>query len=209
MPYIPVEAKSAIFFDVPYSEEKIDGIFSEIEKITKKCNSNLSNSWSGYENREISRIKHFRHALPENVNSIIATRKQQFPEIHKLGTDICVPEKYFRKMMDDYHTILRNSKLDYVIFGHIGENHVHVNILPKNMEELKIGEKLYEKFAKRAVEYGGSISAEHGIGKIKTEFLKFMYNPKDLDEMRLIKKKLDPLLILNYGNIVSFGVETD
>ncbi|MHA1885344.1 MAG: FAD-binding oxidoreductase, partial [Promethearchaeota archaeon] len=164
MPYIPVEAKSAIFFDVPYSEEKIDGIFSEIEKITKKCNSNLSNSWSGYENREISRIKHFRHALPENVNSIIATRKQQFPEIHKLGTDICVPEKYFRKMMDDYHTILRNSKLDYVIFGHIGENHVHVNILPKNMEELKIGEKLYEKFAKRAVEYGGSISAEHGIG---------------------------------------------
>ncbi|MHA2472706.1 MAG: FAD-binding oxidoreductase [Promethearchaeota archaeon] len=43
MPYIPVKAKSAIFFDVPYSEEKIDGIFSEIEKITKKSNSNLSN----------------------------------------------------------------------------------------------------------------------------------------------------------------------
>jgi D-lactate dehydrogenase (cytochrome) len=112
-------------------------------------------------------------------------------------------------MMDDYHTVLRNSKLDYVIFGHIGENHVHVNILPKNMEELKIGEKLYEKFAKRAVEYGGSISAEHGIGKIKKEFLKIMYSPKDLEEMRLIKKKLDPLLILNFGNIVSYSIETD
>ena len=209
MPQIPIDAKAAIFFDVPYSEEKIDIIFSKINKITKKCSTNLSNSWSGYENREITRLKHFRHALPENVNAIIATRKQQFPQIHKLGTDICIPEKYFRNMMEYYHTVVRNANLDYVIFGHIGENHVHVNILPKNMEELRLGEEIYEKFAKKAVEYGGSISAEHGIGKIKTDYLKIMYSQKDLDEMRLIKKSLDPLLVLNYGNIFNFDVETE
>jgi len=209
IPQIPVDAKSAIFFDVPYSEEKIDVNFSEIDKITKKCNTSLSNSWSGYENREITRLKHFRHALPEYVNAIIATRKQQFPQLHKLGTDICVPEKYFRNIMEYYHTILRNANLDYVIFGHIGENHVHVNILPKNMEELRLGEEIYEKFAKKAVDYGGSISAEHGIGKIKTDYLKIMYSQQDLDEMRLIKKSLDPLLILNSGNIVNFDVETE
>jgi D-lactate dehydrogenase (cytochrome) len=209
MPQIPVEGKSAIFFDVPYSEEEIDEIFGEIEKIAKESKTDLSNSWSGYENREISRLKHFRHTLPENVNSIIAIRKQKYPEIHKLGTDICVPDNYFRSMMDDYHTVLRKAKLEYVIFGHIGENHVHVNILPRNMEELRLGEVIYENFAKRAVDYGGTISAEHGIGKIKTEFLKTMYSPKDLEEMRLIKKKLDPFLILNYGNIISFNVETN
>ncbi|MHA2393733.1 MAG: FAD-binding oxidoreductase [Promethearchaeota archaeon] len=208
IPPIPIDAKSAIFFDVPYSEENLDEIFSEIDKLTKRCKSGLSNSWSGYENREITRLKHFRHALPENVNSIIATRKQQFPELHKLGTDICVPEKFFRNMMYYYHTNLRNANLDYVIFGHIGENHVHVNILPKNMDELRLGEKIYEKFARKAVEYGGSISAEHGIGKIKTDYLKIMYSQKDLDEMRLIKKTLDPLLILNHGNIISFNGET-
>jgi len=209
MPQIPKDAKSAIFFDVPYSEEDIDDIFSEVNRITEKCNTSLSNSWSGYENREISRLKHFRHALPENVNAIIASRKQQFPELHKLGTDICVPGKYFRNMMEFYHSVLRKANLDYVIFGHIGENHVHVNILPKNMEELRLGEKIYEKLAKKAVDYGGSISAEHGIGKIKTEFLKIMYNQKDLDEMRLIKRSLDPLLILNYGNIVNFNIEEE
>lgn len=209
MPIIPEDAKSAIFFDVPYSEEKIEMIFSEINKISKKCNTCLSNSWSGYENREITRLKHFRHTLPENVNAIIATRKQQFPELHKLGTDICVPDKYFRDMMEFYHTVLQNANLDYVIFGHIGENHVHVNILPKNMEELRMGEQIYERFAKKAVDYGGSISAEHGIGKIKIDYLKIMYSPKDLDEMRLIKKILDPLLILNYGNIINFNDETE
>ena len=209
MPQIPIAAKSAIFFDVPYSEEEIDRIFGEINKTAKKCNTNLSNSWSGYENREITRLKHFRHALPETVNAIIATRKQRFPELHKLGTDICVPEKYFRDMMDYYHAVLREVNLDYVIFGHIGENHVHVNILPKNIDELRLGEEIYEKFAKKAVNYGGSISAEHGIGKIKREFLKIMYSPKELEEMRLIKKKLDPLLMLNYGNIVTFKIETE
>jgi D-lactate dehydrogenase (cytochrome) len=209
VPQIPTESKSAIFFDVPYSEEKIEKIFSEISKIAQKCNTNLSRSWSGYENREITRLRDFRHALPENVNAIIALRKQQFPQLHKLGTDICVPDKYFKKMMEFYHTELGNANLDYVIFGHIGENHVHVNILPKNMEELQLGEKIYEKFARKAVEYNGTISAEHGIGKIKLDYLKLMYNQKDLNEMRLIKKSLDPLLILNYGNIINFNDERE
>lgn len=209
IPQIPIYAKSAIFFDVPYSEEKIDIIFGEINKISKICNTSLSNSWSGYENREVTRLTHFRHALPENVNAIIATRKQQFSQLHKLGTDICVPGKHFRQIMKYYHTVLRNANLEYVIFGHIGENHVHVNILPKNMKELQLGEEIYERFSRKAVEYGGSISAEPGIGKIKTDYLKIMYSQKDLDEMRSIKKSLDPSLILNYGNIVKFNAETE
>ncbi len=117
-----------------------------------------------------------------------------------------VPEDHFRDMMKYYHSVLRKANLEYVIFGHIGDNHVHVNILPKNIEELRLGEKIYERFAKKAVEYGGSISGEHGVGKIKRKYLKIMYSQEDLDEMRRIKKILDPSLILNYGNIVSFKV---
>ena len=65
------------------------------------------------------------------------------------------------------------------------------------MDELQLGEKIYKQFANKAVEYGGSISAEHGIGKIKKEYLKIMYSQNDLDEMRRIKKTLDPSLTLN------------
>ena len=95
------------------------------------------------------------------------------------------------------------------MFGHLGDNHIHVNILPKNMEELQLGEEIYDVFARKVVDYGGSISAEHGIGKIKREYLKIMYSEKDLDEMRQIKKILDPSLILNYGNIIDFEGERD
>jgi D-lactate dehydrogenase (cytochrome) len=114
---------------------------------------------------------------------------------------MCVPEEKLDEMMKYYHSVLREAALEYVIFGHIGDNHVHLNILPKNTEELEHGLKIYKLFAEKAVEYGGSVSAEHGIGKIKIEFLKFMYSEEEIEQMRAVKRALDPLLIFNSGNI--------
>lgn len=202
IPLIPLDAKSAIFFDLDYSEEKLEQIFDELTKMTDNCNADLSNGWSSFEDQDSTRFKDFRHALPEYINATIAKRKQNFPELHKLGTDMSIPENRFRDMMHYYHSTLREANLEYVIFGHLGDNHVHVNILPKNMKELQLGEEIYKKFAKKAVDYGGSISAEHGIGKIKKEYLAIMYSQNDLDEMRQIKKALDPSLTLNIGNII-------
>lgn len=201
MPQIPFKARSAIFFDLPYSENNLIPYFEKIGKLAKQCNTTLETSWSGYDNREFARFKHFRHALPETINAIIAERKRQYPDLHKLGTDMCVPEEKLDEMMKYYHSILREAALEYVIFGHIGDNHVHLNILPKNTEELEHGLKIYKLFAEKAVEYGGSVSAEHGIGKIKIEFLKFMYSEEEIEQMRAVKRALDPLLIFNSGNI--------
>jgi len=201
MPQIPFKARSAIFFDLPYSENNLIPYFEKIGKLAKQCNTTLETSWSGYDNREFARFKHFRHALPETVNTIIAERKRHYPDLHKLGTDMCVPEEKLDEMMKYYHSVLREAALEYVIFGHIGDNHVHLNILPKNTEELEHGLKIYKLFAEKAVEYGGSVSAEHGIGKIKIEFLKFMYSEEEIEQMRAVKRALDPLLLFNSGNI--------
>jgi len=201
MPQIPFKARSALFFDLPYSEENVVVKFEKIGNMAKQCNTTLETSWTGYDNREFARFKHFRHALPETVNSIIAERRIQYPELHKLGTDMSVPEDKFRDMMEYYHSILRKANLEYVIFGHIGDNHVHLNILPKNIEELELGMELYEKFAQKAVDFGGSVSAEHGIGRIKIDFLKIMYSEKEIEEMRVLKRALDPSLMFNCGNI--------
>jgi D-lactate dehydrogenase (cytochrome) len=200
-PKIPVSSRSAIFFDIPYSEEEITAKFEKIEKLVEKCNTDLHSSWSAYENREFARFKHFRHALPETVNSLIADRKKQYPEIHKLGTDMSVPREHIKGMMKFYHSVLNEADLEYVIWGHIGDFHVHVNILPKNPEELELGLEIYEKFARKAVEYGGSISAEHGIGRLKSEYLKIMYSEDEIEEMKKIKRVLDPQAMFNQGNI--------
>jgi D-lactate dehydrogenase (cytochrome) len=82
-------------------------------------------------------------------------------------------------------------------FGHIGNNHLHINILPRNEEELQKGLELYVRFARAAVDFGGSVSAEHGIGKLKRKFFKLMFSLEQIEQMKRIKAALDPMNLLN------------
>jgi D-lactate dehydrogenase (cytochrome) len=100
---------------------------------------------------------------------------------------------------------LKTSKLRYTIFGHIGDNHVHVNILPRDDAEAAQARAIYWQFVRRAVEVGGTISAEHGIGKLKREYLRELYGEKHLQEMAALKKAFDPAGILGRGNIFDEG----
>ena len=62
-------------------------------------------------------------------------------------------------------------------------------------------------FAKRAVELGGTVAAEHGIGKLKREFLKIMYGERGISEIQAVKRALDPKWLLNRGNMVEVPAE--
>ena len=205
MPPIPESAKAAVFFEMSFDPHKEDLDFSILEEVINDCGGSLERSWAGYESRELDRFKVFRHMVPETINGIIAERKKQYPGIHKLGTDMAVPDGHMREMWNLYRSHCEELQLEWCAFGHIGNNHIHVNILPRNLEELEKGMQLYEIFAQRAVELGGSVSAEHGIGKIKAKFLKYMFNPEQIDQMRRVKNALDPEGLLNPNDI--FPVE--
>ncbi|MDI6642022.1 MAG: FAD-linked oxidase C-terminal domain-containing protein, partial [Elusimicrobiota bacterium] len=81
------------------------------------------------------------------------------------------------------------------------ESHLHMNILPKDEQEFIKAKDLHLDFAKKAVQIGGTVSAEHGIGKIKRQYLQVMYGEDVIKQMVGIKKVLDPECILNRGNI--------
>jgi len=121
------------------------------------------------------------------------------PELHKVGTDMAVPDAALGEMMDLYAERLGASGLDHVIFGHIGSGHVHVNILPESVDELVRAGELYEEFAREAVRMGGSVAAEHGIGRIKKKFLPIQFSAEQIAAMRAVKAALDPDGILNPG----------
>ena len=206
MPPIPEDAKAALFFEMSFDPHQENLNFSILEGVINGCGGSLERSWAGYESRELDRFKVFRHMVPETVNSIISERKKQYPGIHKLGTDMAVPDGHMREMWDLYRSHCEGLQLEWCAFGHIGNNHIHVNILPRNLEELEKGMQLYEILAQRAVELGGSVSAEHGIGKIKAKFLKVMFNPDQIDQMRRVKSALDPQGLLNPNDIFSVEV---
>jgi len=86
--------------------------------------------------------------------------------------------------------------------SHIGDSHIHVNMLPRNNEEVKQGMDNYMTLAKRAIELGGTVAAEHGIGKLKRKFLIAMYGDEGITEMQAVKKALDPKWLINRDNMI-------
>ena len=202
MPIVPESAGAALFFEFEFAPLADTLDYTALEKTIAGCGACSADSWAAYENREIQRLKDFRHILPETVNAIIAERKKQHPELHKLGTDLAVPDGRLHDMWRIYKTALDSADLQWLALGHIGNNHIHINILPRNADELNKGLALYRHFAAKALEFGGTVSAEHGIGKMKIKFLELMYSPDQINEMRAVKQAFDPEGLLNPGNIL-------
>ena len=161
-------------------------------------------TWLGSDPDTMKRLKDFRHAVPEIVNMTIDERRRSEPTITKLGTDMSVPDDQLAAVMALYDEALAEAGLESVIFGHIGSNHVHVNILPRNLDEYGRGVALYQRWATEIVAMGGSVSAEHGIGKIKRPMLAMMLGPEGLAEMQRLKQLFDPRGLLNPGNLFEY-----
>lgn len=160
-------------------------------------------TWFATTEREIEPLKSFRHATPEAVNLLIDERRKACPQLTKLGTDMSVPDSRLVDAMSMYREGLARSGLESVLFGHIGNNHIHVNILPGNLTEYECGRELYLDWARQVVEMGGSVSAEHGIGKLKAPFLEMMFGPEVIEQMRAFRRLFDPRGLLNPGNLFS------
>ena len=114
---------------------------------------------------------------------------------------MAVPDECFASFLQFYKQILKESGLEYVIFGHIGDNHLHANILPKNDAEAVTARHLYGRFIAQAIMLGGTVSAEHGIGKLKSKYLYVQYGERFLNEMAELKRAFDPHGILSRGVI--------
>lgn len=156
-------------------------------------------TWYAANPRDLLPQKNFRHAVPEAVNMLIGERQRADPSITKLGTDMSVPDTALEQVMAMYRDDLAEAALESVIFGHIGNNHVHVNILPRSKDEYDRGKALYQSWARTVVAMGGSVSAEHGIGKLKRPMLGLMLGDEGIAQMRALKKIFDPGLVLNPG----------
>lgn len=153
--------------------------------------------------RECQRF--FRHAVPESVNMLIDERRRTNPAITKLGSDMSVPDERLHDVIELYRTTLAEAGLQSAAWGHIGNNHLHVNVLPRGDADFAAGKELFCSWAAEVTRMGGAVSAEHGVGKIKRGFLETMYGPEHVREMARLKRELDPAGQLGRGNL--FGEE--
>jgi len=195
-PETPDGMAGAVFFEQETTAETEDELFAQWNDLLEKHGAEIDVSWFTTTADDRQKMRDFRHALPVAVNEFIVKHKQR-----KVSTDIAVPDRNFASMLRFYKKTLSEWGLDYVIFGHIGDNHLHVNILPKDADEAAKARQLYGRFIAQGIMLGGTISAEHGIGKVKSKYLYVMYGERYLNEMAELKKAFDPRGILGRNNI--------
>ncbi len=183
----PEEGSWVLFTSIDIaSEDELDVILETLEMLLEELNISSDNAWGGFDDMEIKRLKEFRHLLPETVNRIISSLALKNNRIHKISTDTAVHPNKLQNYYIKMKRILESSKVDHVVFGHSGQGHLHANLIPKDNLELERAELAVELIAQEAVNLNGTVSAEHGTGKLKIPLLKLMYSPKELSDMEFL-----------------------
>jgi glycolate oxidase len=145
---------------------------------------------------------------PKEKESLWQLRKSVSPALYsicekRINEDICVPRSELARTFARIKEIAKRHGVTIVNYGHAGDGNVHVNLLlEKDSPELvKKAESAVEEVFRVALEVGGTLSGEHGIGNTKSRFLSMEVQARELELMRALKRLFDPKNILNPGKI--------
>lgn len=127
---------------------------------------------------------------------------------HPHKSDIAVPIGALPRFLAAWRACVARElpDVDAVVFGHIGDGNLHLNLLKPEGEPLPRFVARCRAFDERSyalvAEHQGSVSAEHGIGLLKRDHLHFSRSPGELAMMRAIKQALDPHGMFNPGKLL-------
>lgn len=192
-PEIPAAARGALIIEQIVEGDEVEAWADRLEKAQGMGDL----SWFGTTDADRERFRKFRHALPETVLAI--SERNGFM---KMGSDFSVPVERNREMIAYYRERMEQIMPgEYCIFGHLGDAHAHVNMTPSTQERFDAGAAVLTEFAKKAVELGGSVAAEHGLGKRKAKFLPLQYTAEQIEAMKAVKRRFDPHWLLGQGTL--------
>ncbi len=192
---IPHNANAAVWFEQELGENEDEFISAWMELISKHGGME-EESWLAIDKNEQEKLKSFRHAIAVKVNEFISQRG-----LKKVGTDVAVPDDKFRNYYFDVKKMIEDRGLMYVVYGHVGNSHIHLNFLPNDQDEFKLAREIYLDICTMAINLKGTFSAEHGVGKSKKDYLVKMYGEDVIKQMASLKLSLDPNKLMNIGNI--------
>lgn len=154
--------------------------------------------------RRLEQLVAIREAVPAGVNRRVGDAKRNVDgRIEKTAADIIVPVERFGEMMEIYRRGFEARGLDYAIWGHISDGNVHPNVIPRSYDDVVAGKEAILEFGREAARLGGCPLAEHGVGRnhVKQALLRQLYGERGIEEMRAVKRALDPAWKLAPGVI--------
>ena len=145
--------------------------------------------------RRIADFLAIREAVPSGVNQRVSAVKRTIdPRIEKTAADMIVPFDRFAEMIAAYRRGFEARGLDYAIWGHLSDGNVHPNVIPRSFDDVMRGKEAMLEFGREIARLGGCPLAEHGVGRnpVKQTLLRNLYGSAGVEQMRAVKRALDP-----------------
>jgi FAD/FMN-containing dehydrogenase len=176
--YVVAECAAADDDPLPELAEALEGVVSGDEVVIADDTAGRRALWT------------YRESHNEAINA------QGVP--HKL--DVCVPLARLADFETEVRELIatRSASARTILYGHLGDGNLHVNILGLEPDD----EATDEAVLQLAAAYGGTVSAEHGIGAAKPHLLHLCRRPDEISAMHALKAALDPNGMLNPGKLL-------
>ncbi|MEI4270387.1 FAD-linked oxidase C-terminal domain-containing protein [Klenkia sp. LSe6-5] len=142
---------------------------------------------------------------------LLAARRMALPALEQLGTtlidDVAVPRSRIAAFLDGCDAIAGERGLVIGVVGHAGDGNMHPTVCfdPTDAEQAERAHRAFDDILELGLSMGGTITGEHGVGNLKSEWLEREIGPVSLDVHRSIKRALDPAGLLNPGKMFSAG----
>jgi len=144
--------------------------------------------------RAAQRLFDLRESVPAAVNALVAAAKARDARIEKTAGDMVVPFERLSESIAIYRRAFERRGLDYAIWGHASDGNLHPNVIPHSYDDVVRGREALLEIAREVIRIGGAPLAEHGVGRspLKQQFLRELYGDDGLEQMRAVKRALDP-----------------
>lgn len=188
--------------DAGYLFLEIDGGYGEVEAHMRLLGRLCREAGVRMRRAGSERGREFMWEVRRAVSPSLARRG-----VTKVNEDVSLPLGRLEEAVSFIHRLAADLSLDCYIFGHCGDGNLHVNIMTDRrlVEEMERVELFVERLFTRAVELGGTLSGEHGIGMTKSRYLDCRFSPEEIELQRKIKSAIDPDELINPGKYFSRG----
>ena len=197
---IPERARTAVFF-----EEETADAWSALEawhSLIEEAGGLADETRIATSTAEQIELRRLRHAIPATMNERGARAVSGGGR--KVSTDFAVPLAELPAMLEAGYRIADEMfGGETIAYGHAGNGHPHFNLLAPDRETLEGALAAARAMTRHALSLGGTLSAEHGIGKVKADLFRELYPEWVQEGMRAIKRTLDPDGLFSPGNIWS------
>ena len=190
---LPLDVEAILLVEADGSDEAM--VLREIEAV-----AHISRE-SGARQVRVAKDEDERAGLWNARRSVTPSLARKAP--NKLGEDITVPRSAIPEAIRRIKAISAEFGLPIVVFGHAGDGNLHPNILfdKRDPEQWARVEPMVSQIFKTALDLGGTLSGEHGVGMLKRPYITRALGPVSIEIQKRIKQVLDPLNILNPGKI--------